>query len=338
MKKFCTAALIAVTVAFAANALEIHVAPLYFINEAEDRGQSHNNYHTRLARVLRSYEEGVELRFTTLGTLAGRSAPQSLTDALSTAKSVRADYLLYGFIAEKEFSVQAEIRLLDWEKKQVVASFFAMDEKDEEERMLADLARKILEYVDGHYGIPIIEDPLRFMHAELPLRLGYWTPAGNWFPLLFGTVSVTAGMTLTPRDPLFIMNGYTFWLSTGLLINYRLGTGKEYKAYDHGLSFMAPLTLHQKLNAENEIFYGAGLSYSFDFLAIEEPYRKREVQRYNAIGMFLAAGYRYRWKENLALVIDSRLDVRGYRKPLTSFSLNFGIDWRFYTRETVKKW
>ncbi|MDR2767431.1 MAG: hypothetical protein LBB82_03790 [Treponema sp.] len=338
MKKFCIAALVAVTASLAAHALEIHIAPLYFINEAEDRGQSYNNYHNRLALALRNYEEGVELRFTTLGTLAGRNPPQSLTDALSAAKSARADYLLYGFVAEKEFSVQAEIRLLDWKNRRVAASFFAMDEKGEEDRMFADLARKILEYIDSHYGIPLIEDPVQFMHAVLPLRLGYWTPAGDWFPLLFGTVDFIAGMTLAPRDHLFVSNGYVYYLSTGLLINYRLGTGKEYKAYDHGLSFMAPLIIHQKLNAENEIFYGAGLSYSFDFLNIEEPYRDREVQRYNAVGFFFTSGYRYWWKENLALVIDNRLDLRGYGTPLMSFSLNFGIDWKFYTREVVKKW
>jgi hypothetical protein len=338
VKKFIAALFLAASLCQYIQGLEIHIAPLYFINEVEDRGASSNNYHHRLASALREYEGGVDLHFTVLGALVNRNAPQSLTDALAVARSAEADYLLYGFVSQKEFSIQAEIRLLDWEKRQVVVTFFTMDETGQSDRMFKDLARKIREYTAEHYDIPLVEEPDQYMNFSLPVSLGYWTPIGKWFPLLTGTFTLNFGLSLVPRDHLFVMRGYVCYLSTGLLVNYRLGLGKEYDAHDHGLAFIVPLLMNQKLNAENEIFYGIGLGYYFDFLNIAEPYSSREVQRYNAVGFMLQGGYRYYWKENLALTIGNRLEMRGYKTRFISISFDFGINWKFYSREVVKKW
>jgi hypothetical protein len=319
------------------GALEIHIAPFYFIDEVKDSGQSFNNYHNRLASTLNLYENGVDLRFNVVGRLAGR-APQSTADALSVAKSAHAEYLLYGFVVQKEFSIQIEVRLLDYGRNAVAGTFYAMDEKGMDERMLAELANKIRIFIDETYGIPLIEDKEEYMHVSLPFYLGYWSPLGGWFPLLYGTASAGGGIKLIPTDNLFVMRGYVCYISTGLLVNYRLGLGNKYRAYDHGLSFMVPVTLHTKLNVENEMFFGIGLGYALDFLNIKQHYHDFEVKRSAAPGMLISGGYLYRFSEKLSFVLDNKIEVRWYKKPMVSYSFTVGLDCRIYTRKVEKKW
>ena len=55
-------------------------------------------------------------------------------------------YLLYGFVKHSEFSVTAEVKLLDAEKAAVAASFFNSDDSSHYPRLMKDLAVRIEEY------------------------------------------------------------------------------------------------------------------------------------------------------------------------------------------------
>jgi hypothetical protein len=319
------------------TALEVYVAPLYYINEAAGRQEARNGYQNRLLTVLNNVETDVELRFKSTAGFSG-NPPQSLLDAITVSRTVHAEYLLYGFIAEKEYTIQAEVRLLEYETRTVIATFYAMDEKGQEDRLLKNIANKVYQFIDDTFNIPIIEKPPRFTHLSIPASIGYWTPMGQWVHLVIGTFTINGGLRFIPADNLFIAGGYAYHFSTGFTVTYRLGLGTVYDAYYHGITLSVPLLLHQKLDDEKEIYYGTGFSYSVDFLNISKPYEEPTVERYAAMGILLEGGYRWRYKENIFFFGEGRIDVHFYDTAMASFSVSFGAEWRIYTREVRKKW
>jgi len=337
MKKFlCVCMALIFSTAFAA-ALEVYVAPLYYINEAEDRQEAQNSYQKRLLDELNSVETDLELRFKSTG-LYSVNPPQSLLDAITVSRTLHADYLLYGFIAEKDYTIQAELRLLEYETRKVITTFYAMDEKGQEERLIENIANKVYRFIDDTFNIPIIEEPPQFAHLSIPASIGYWTPTASWFDYLIGTFTINGGVRLQPSDHLFISRGFVYSVSAGLNVSYRMGVGNVYSAFSHGLTFAVPVLLHQKLNDENDIYYGVGLLYSLEFFNVKKPYEDPQVERYAAAGVLVQGGYRWRFRENIYFFSESKIEMIFYDVPMINVSLLFGAEWRIYTREVQKKW
>jgi hypothetical protein len=337
MKKLlCTCITLAFSTALAAS-LEMYVAPLYYINEAENQQEAQNNYQKRLLDELNNVETDLELRFNPVAGFIG-NPPQSLLDAITVSRTVQADYLLYGFIAEKDYTIQAEIRLLEYETHKVVTTFYAMDEKGQEERLLKNIAEKVYQFINNNFDIPLIEKPPQFAHLSIPVSIGYWTPVGSWFNYLIGTFTVNLGVRLQPYDPLFISRGFAYSVSAGLNVSYRMSVGKVYNAYTHGLTFSVPVLLHQKLDDENDIYYGLGFSYSLEFLNVKKPYEDPQMERYAAAGVLLQGGYRWRFGKNTYIFTESKIEMIFYDVPLINVSLLFGAEWRIYNREVRRKW
>jgi hypothetical protein len=337
MKKLCCLSVSLLVFAFSTAALDIYIAPFYFIDEINETADPGNNYHKRLLNELNSVETGLELRFRE--TAATSNPPQTVSDAISVSRSAQAEYLLYGFIAQKEYTLQAEIRLFDYQKRAVSAYFFSMDSKDNADRLIKDLARKIIEYVEINYHIQITtEKPAEFSHFSVLGRLGYWSPLdSNWIKILIGTVNIGGGIKFIPTDRAFIGKGYVFYISTGVEAGYRLGAGNLYDAWDHSVSIYSPVRLHMKLTGQNEVFVGTGFSYSLDFLNIKKPYENPEVVTYDEFGVFFDVGYQFRLKDTVLLFSEGRFELRFYQTPMFSFSPSIGIEYRFKTREVKYK-
>jgi hypothetical protein len=320
-----------------AFSLEFTVAPLYFVDEAAERVDPRNSFQSRILEALQGTATGTELRFRGTGTRY--NPPQSVGDAIVVSRGEQATYLLYGFITRKEQTIQGELRLLDYEKREVIASFFAMDSKEREEEFIQELSAKVFRYVKETFNIVVVSDPESFTHIQFPLSLGYWQPVDkNWIDLMFGFFRIDAGIQCIPSDIVFVANGYDHYVSLGLDVSYRLGMGHYYEAWDHGFTITLPILVHRKFNAQHEAYAGIGLLYTFDLLRIKKPYEEPATEKYSAGGLMASGGWTFRLHENVLLFVDLRAELRMYDSPMITVSPRVGVILRGLTQEVVRTW
>lgn len=321
-----------------AGAIEVTLAPLYLIDETADRVDPRNSWHRRVLDALTATATGRELRFRS-GDSALYNPPQSVGDAITVCRTERAEYLIYGFITRKDYTIQGELRLLDYARREVVAVFYAMDSRDREAELVRDLADKIFRYVQEQYHIISVPEPPAFTHIQVPVNLGYWFPAGrSWTPLLTGILTTGGGVQLIPSDRVFVWQGYAHYFSVGIEVSYRFGKGQTYESWNHSCTVSAPLQLHRVMNARHEAVIGWGLSYSLDMLTLAQPYEEPGVELYGAAGVLFSGGWLFRVTERLSVGGEVRGELRFYRRPLLSITSMVGICVRPYTREVASTW
>jgi hypothetical protein len=322
-------------------ALEFTVAPLYFIDESAGNAGSadpRSNWHLRLLEELQAVETGTDIRFRAVGS-AIYNPPQSVGDAVAVSRTERTDYLIYGFITRKDYTLQGELRLLDYEKRETAAVFYAMDNRDAEDALVKTLAAKILAYIQDNYHIGIVPEPDAFTHVQFPIGLGYWFPAEkSWTPLLIGIFRFDAGVQFIPSDHALVLGGYAHYFSLGIDLSYRLGKGRYYEAWNHGFTVSAPVRFHRIFNSQHEAYAGLGISYSFDILSVKKPYEDPELEGYGAAGLLVNGGWAFRFKEKIYIFAELCMELRFYDDPMFSIAPSVGVILRPYTQEVVRKW
>ena len=318
--------------------LEFVVAPLVYIDESTDTINQRNNFHTQLVRELGRTETGIELRFRVADS-ARFSPPQSVGDAIVLARAERVDYLIYGFFTRREQTIQGTLRLLDYERREIIAHFYSMDSNEREDELIRDLAEKIYRFIQETYNIIIVPDPPAFTHIQFPLSLGYWQQInGNWIDLLFGLIKIEGGVQLIPSDYVFVINGYSHYFSLGVNLSYRIGIGNQYEAWNHGFTVNSPILLHRKLNEQHEAYAGFGLMYSFDLLYIKRHYEDPSTELFGAAGLIASGGWIFKPRENLFIFAELRMELRFYDNPMLNISPSAGIILRSFTQEVIRKW
>ena len=319
----------------------IHIAPFYHIDETKDEVRPSNNHHKKLIEKLQSVETGLQLIFTLTQEERGQNPPQSLAEAIRVARNEQANYLLYGYFAEKDYTMYAEVKLLDYESRSLARIFYSVDDLDNHDRLLSDLSTKILAFVEETYNIKILEHEMEHSEWRMYGELGYWTPMGSdWTRLMIGTGAAAAGIRFIPNDRLAIKRGFLLSLSAGLELSYKFGLGNPdlYAAYDHTLTIGLPFRLHAKLNPQHSISAGIGLLYTFDFLSFKDPHDDREMKIFRGLGNSLMAGYGFRMKENISVTADNRFEFHYYDRILATYSLRIGIEYLLSRKEAVRKW
>ena len=319
-------------------AIEFTIAPLYYLDETSERVFPQNNFQNRILQELGKVSTNMEVQFKK-AVSPRYNPPQTVGDAIIMCRSEEADYLVYGFISRKEYTIQGELRLLDYKQKTVIANFYSMDSKDRETEMVQDLAAKLLYYVQETYNIKIISEPPSFTHIQFPVSLGYWLPINlDWVKILYGIVRVDGGIQIIPTDIVTIDQGKIFYFSFGADISYQLGMGRNYNAWNHGFTITSPVQFHWKFNEQHEAYFALGVLYTFDLLYIKNPYEDPSMKFYSVLGAMTGGGWTFRLNEKLFFFTDARLELRSYERAMLSFTPRAGIIFRRYSQEVIKKW
>jgi hypothetical protein len=319
----------------------IHVAPFYHIDEVKDEVHANNDYHRKLFNKLQSVETGIDLNFSIVSLPRGQNPPQSLSEAIRVCQNEHANYLLYGYIASKDYTLYAEIKLLDYSKRSLTRIFYSADDLDNTERLIDDLSQKILSFVEETFNIRILEHPPSFTEWSTFAKIGYWTPTSkNWTKLLIGITTLDFGLWFTPTDRLEVNYGYMTSLSFGLDLSYAfaIGTPDRYDVYDHIIAIGLPFKFNVKINPQHSLYAGAGFLYVFDLLYFKERYDDPLLKVYRCFAGSFFFGYNYKLKEDLSLIVDNQLELRSQNHPMPVYSLRIGIDYRFSRKEVIPKW
>jgi hypothetical protein len=336
MKQLTLILLVAV-MGVCANAIEFTVAPLYYIDESTEQVFARNDIQERLLRELNSAATGTDLRFRGAAS-SQHYPPQSVADAIALSRAEQADYLIYGYISQRAQTVQGELRLLDYGRREIVESFYAMDGRDREDELIKDLAGKLLRYVRETYNIAIEAEPSAFTHIQIPASVGYWQPVDrNWIRLMHGIVHAETGIQIIPSDNVFVIFGYAHYFSIGVGLSYRLGLGSQYPAIDHGITASVPIRLHRILNAQHEIYFGLGFMYFVDILLINKPYEDEATEVYSTAGLSAGGGWAFRLGERVHLFAELQTEFRFYDRLMISLAPRAGVNIRVFTREVAKR-
>ena len=323
-------------------ATEVAVAPILAIDRVGDKKAVSVRVQHDLVAEIERYNLGSALKVVTIHD-SKINAPQSVKDATAVAHNEKAEYLLYGFVTQDEYTIQATLNLFDANAGVNVAAFYGSDDVQHYDRIMLDLAAKILSYFDEslHTFDFLDTEPEQMSRFSIPVAIGYWTPiTSKWAKLVIGTGSVSAGVSLIPNDCLFISDGNIYYASVALDITYRYGIANP--AIQTGslnsFSFGFPILLHRRLNNKQGMFAGLGPIYSLEIFRHQEKYSEPVTHINNDFGMVLSIGYQYDMDNGLRLLFDSRIDVRFYNEAMISWSPRLGIDYAFMKEKVPKKW
>ncbi len=312
-----------------AAALEVHVAPLAVVDDAESREAEAGRLEADLLRELRREQAGDSLSFQEA---QAREIPASLLEAAMLCERNGYACLLYGYVKRTEVSLSAEVKLLDHSSGRLAAVFFGGDDPDHYDRLMRDLAAKVREYFRSEMGLPPAP-PLAPKRNRLELAgwLGYWTPlGGEWDRVLAGVTAAGLGARLIPADPLFRLWSRGAYLALGLEGEYLLGMNEPgYESFFlHAAKLRVSLEAVLDLGGGHAAGLGAGLLAELDTAAQDRKYASRYTDTTLAPGLCLSVLYRYRLSGRLALGVAGLLEVAAYSPVLVTFSPRLFVAFR----------
>jgi len=343
-KKICIIifSLIAITiVATPLFALEIYIAPISYIDAKGERVIPKIEISKEIAREAEKYLYGKNLFVKEIKNKE-LNAPVSMIDAIKASKEERAEYLLYGFVEKKEYTYRAEIRFLDFEKREIKKIFYSSDDIESYERLIKDLSYKIVSYLDTVFALGITEEKPGKLILSIPFSLGYWSYlSSQWMNTVTGTGAISTGFDLITNDRTFPNLKHKTYLSWNLNIEYCYGIGKDDVELKnmHIVSLSFPIRIHiESLSKEEGIFLGFGFLYEFDIANLEKTYGEAGRSLYTHIGVLGSFGYQWRLNERIRIAFDNIIDVGFQEHLMVSFSPRIRMLYCIYTKEITNKW
>jgi hypothetical protein len=326
--------------AAAVSALDVHIAPVLYVDETDDNRRDTSRVQADLLAALQSVQTGVALQFRRLKD-NGINPPESLYDAVTVCRNEQIDYLLYGYVTRREYNVLAEIRLFDYSNRAVMRSFFGMDDIDHYDRLLQDITNKILVYVGETFKLDIVMDKIEMTRIALPVAVGYWTPMDNgWIRAILGTVTAGTGLVIIPSDNLWVVRGMPWYLSMGLDVKYRLAIGhpEGYEFFNHTLHITMPLRLHITPAKRHELFIGLGYTYFLEFFSFADKYSDQKTYLFHNMGAYAVLGYRFALGRTVTFFFRNDFDFLFNERSLFTYAPVIGLDIQVYGKEIQKKW
>lgn len=323
-------------------ATDVAIAPMLLVDRVNDKKDTSVFIHGDLFDELGKFDTGSILVFSKIHN-AKINPPQSVKDATAVAYNEKVEYLLYGFVTKDEYAIQATVNLFDANTGSNITAFYGSDSVDHYDRLIRDMANKILVYFDESLHLVALQESMPEQQSRLsvPVSIGYWTPtSSDWARFIIGTAAINSGLTFIPNDCLFIKNGNVYYASASLDVSYRYGIVNPdiQKGSLHSMGFALPFLMHRAFNDKQEIFGGLGPMYSLEILKNQEKYADAASHIYNDFGMLIVIGYQYNLDNGLHLLFDSRFDIRFYSETMISWSPRIGIEYTFMKEKVPEKW
>jgi hypothetical protein len=311
------------------GAMEIYLAPISYQDESGAEAAGARQPAADLLRLFAETEiaDGVSVRDASEST---DQAPRTWMEAARLCESQGYAYLLYGFVKRTDYSYYAELKLLEREGKDVAAAFITGDDASHYERLIEDLARKIISYVRTDLGMapaPSPQEPARNL-ISLPIAAGWWTPmGGQWSAAMAGLVTAHTSVRFIPARPLFQLLRRPGFLALGLDLEYALGTSQPgvESFYLHAAKVRLPVEAFLDLGAGHLVGLGVGPLLEVDTLAKAKLYGSTVISTTVVPGAAFSVIYQYILNPTVTLGLANTFDVALYSRPLFTWSPGIGV-------------
>lgn len=255
----------------------------------------------------------------------------TVLDANKASESSGAVYLLYGYIQKNENSWFANLKLYSKNEKKIIREFFASDELNQYDRLVDDLANKIVKGINEISGFDISvkrQNEISDYKLTLPASVYFWSPImPDWNKVLLGITGINIGLDFYPEQTVKVVDGYKYEWSIGLRLNYAFGIGKDnsYPLNYHVCGIYAPVLIHFQFNNKHSAFFGAGLFYEFEFINVIEKYKNQSFYYQNILGLELNAAYNYSINEKIDLHAGFDIDFHFNDYEFISLKPGLGV-------------
>jgi len=326
-------AVLALLSAHRPGAMEIYLAPLAYQDESVSEGSALTADRHPAVDLLKRFDgsspaDGVVLKE---AVELSEGCPRTYLEAARDCESLGYAYLLYGFVKRTEYSLYAELKLLERDGKEVAAAFISSDDTAHYDRLMDDLALKLTSYLRNDLGLvpaPTPRQPDRNLIVT-PLGAGWWAPMGGaWSQAVAGLAAADLSVRFVPARPLFTLWARPCWLAFGLDLAYALGSNQPgvENFFLHAARVRLPVEAFMDLGGGHRIGLGAGPLIEVDTMAKSQLYGSTVVSSTVAPGASVSLIYHYVLTPAVTLGLVNTVDAALYSTPLLSWSPKIVIE------------
>ncbi|MDA3940457.1 MAG: hypothetical protein PF693_14300 [Spirochaetia bacterium] len=272
-----------------------------------------------------------------------KDIPKSILDAALLSESENNDFILYGFLKVSKNYYDFEVKLYDREGGEIKTVFYAKNSSSNYDELIKTMSMQIVTYFHKTLGVTSCLVDLQKEHGVIDIEsgLGYWIPFYPWAESLMGLVSVHVASSLTPVNPLFKWDIFTFALGYGIGVDYSLGMNKEgFEAYSlHSVRLGFPVTLSTLWHYSNKLIFSMAPELQVDVLIQDRLYGSLVSEKSTALSLCTSIGYEYLFtNKRFSLGFATRLHTTFYTNILFSIEPSFYCRYRFNPANKAEAW
>jgi len=263
-----------------------------------------------------------------------KDIPKSILDTAGICEAENRDFVLYGFLKATGHYYDFEVKLYDREASEIKTVFYAKNTALGYEELVQTMSERIITCFYKTLGVTRrnMEEEKERGVIDIEGGLGYWIPFDPWVESLMGLVSVHLSSSLTPVDPLFKWDIFTFALGYGIGLNYSLGMNKEgFESYFlHSIRMGFPVSLSAIWHYRNKVVLQIAPELQLDLLYQDRLYGSVVGEKSAVFSLSSSIGYEYLFTEKLfSLGFAARLHTAFYKNILFSLEPSFYGRYRF---------
>jgi len=263
-----------------------------------------------------------------------KDIPKSILDTAGLSESENIDFILYGFLKVTGNYYDFEVKLYDREAGGIKTVFYAKNISSGYNELVQTMSDRTIAYFYKTLGVTRrkVEEKKERGIIDLESGLGYWIPFDPWAESLMGLVSVHLSSSLTPVDPLFTWDIFSFALSYGIGSDYLLGMNKEgFESYVlHSIGFGFPVTFSALWHYRNKIILQISPLLQMDILIQDRLYGSLVTEKSAAFSLSTSIGYEYLFTDKrFSIGFLARLHTAFYKNILFSLEPSFYCRYRF---------
>lgn len=260
--------------------------------------------------------------------------PKSILDAAILSESEKNDFILYGFLKVDRNFYDFEVKLYDHIVGEIKTVFYAKNSSSDYNNLVRTMSERIITYFYKTLGVTKRKEEAGKERGVIDIEsgLGYWIPFDPWAETLMGLVSFHVSSSLTPVDPLFKWDIFTFALSYGIGLDYSLGMNKEgFESYSlHLLRMGFPVSLSAVWHYSNKIVFQIAPELQLDILVQDRLYGSMVNEKSTVFSLSTSIGYEYLFTDKrLSLGFAARFHTAFYKNILISIEPSFYCRYRF---------
>ena len=284
--------------------------------------------------LFKSLREADKEGALSLSRTKSKDIPKSILDTAGLSESENSYFILYGFLKVTGNYYDFEVKLYDHIAGEIKTVFYTKNTTSGYVELVQTMSDRIVTYFYKTLGVTRrkVEEEKEHGVINIESGLGYWIPFDPWAESLMGLVSVHISSSLTPVDPLFKWDIFTFALSYGIGLDYSLGMNKEgFESYSlHLLRMGFPVSLSATWHYRNKIVLQIAPELQLDLLYQDRLYGSVVGEKSAVFSLSTSIGYEYRFTDKrLSLGFATCLHTAFYNNILFSIEPSFYFKYRF---------
>ena len=262
--------------------------------------------------LFKSLKETDKEGILSLSRTKSKGIPKSIIDAAIVSKSEKSGFILYGFLKVAGNYYDFEVKFYDHIAGEIKTVFYAKNTTLGYQELVETMSDRIITYFYKTLGVTKRQADEKKEHGVIDIEsgLGYWIPFNPWAESLMGLVSIHVSSSLTPIDPLFKWDVFTFALGYGIGLDYSFGMNKEgFESYSiHLIRMGFPVTLSATWHYRNKIIMQIAPGLQLDLLFQDRLYGSVVGEKSAVFSLSTSIGYEYLFTgKRLSLGFETRL-------------------------------